>query len=130
MTPLEILEETVAFYSEDIRRRAIYTGGCKYRTPDGRKCAVGRCLENYDRRWENTTVEDIMTGKYDRETAQFKKEYDLIEQGYNERDVLLFWGKIQTLHDNETYWDIDGVNDLGKKYIKDVESHIKKCMVL
>ena len=44
---LEILEETIAYYSEDPNRRSISEDGdgCYYLHPEnGNRCAVGRCL--------------------------------------------------------------------------------------
>jgi hypothetical protein len=45
-TMQEILDETREFYESDPARRAYNTEEerCEYRTPDGRMCAVGRCL--------------------------------------------------------------------------------------
>lgn len=40
-TKLEIIEETVQYYSEDVTRRASDSSGvCEYYTFDGRMCAV------------------------------------------------------------------------------------------
>lgn len=54
LTAVEIINETVAYYSEDTSRRGItYTGfgdlKCVYITAGGQMCAVGRCLIEADK---------------------------------------------------------------------------------
>lgn len=43
-TKTKIINETVAYYSEDTSRRAVALGACFYYGNGGRMCAVGRCL--------------------------------------------------------------------------------------
>jgi hypothetical protein len=40
----EFFWDTINFYRADLNRRAVEFGSCKYRTSDGRSCAIGRYL--------------------------------------------------------------------------------------
>ncbi len=114
-TKLEIIEETIKFYSEDPTRRArSITGGCEYllRVPGvkDRMCAVGRCMhepmlytgsvysiERLGKRIFDTTFQEAL-----------KPEY----KGHS-RD---FWSDLQILHDVKEFWNENGLTNEGKTY--------------
>lgn len=106
MTKLEIIDETVKFYTEDPSRRAVENFSCEYLTADGRMCAVGRCAEN---------PEDIPYGSLGFDdnvwaTIEFKPQY----QGHDER----FWSDLQTFHDTSSFWESDGLSEDGKEHVE------------
>lgn len=46
MTDLELVKETVDYYTEEPTRRSLDSKNhCMYKTPDGKMCAVGRLLD-------------------------------------------------------------------------------------
>ena len=114
MTKLEIIEETVKFYSEDTSRRALNEDGsrCEYLTLDGKKCAVGRCL---DLDSEELLRLNGMGGVFNvyRKDLVFKKEY----KGHS----VDFWASLQLLHDSESNWTSKGLSGYGLKYLKELE---------
>ena len=111
MTRKKFLEDTIAFYSEDVGRRAKGTNTCKYKTLDGRKCAIGRWipeslyfpgLEGKDL-ISNDLVFGILPG-------------EIKELGRN------FLNDIQHLHDLDRFWTPFGLSTGGQlrvKYIKE-----------
>lgn len=112
-TKIEIINETVKFYSEDTSRRAFTSdwgfneeqkGVCCYLTEDGRQCAVGRCLEN---------SADIANGGIATvwNTAKFKPEYE----GHDKT----FWSDLQNFHDPHIYWnDSSGLTKPGQVHLQ------------
>lgn len=111
-TKLEILEETVAFYSEDTSRRAIMDGTCRYLTDDGKRCAYGRCLipEKYTPKWENKSCYAIHNDE------NLQEEY----RGHS----ISFWEHIQSLHDNLNYWNNEGLTKSGVYRVHEIKEYI------
>lgn len=112
---LEVLNETVEYYSEDTSRRAVVRVGssrtCEYLTSDGRMCAVGRCIidpENVPSVGDGNNT--FYFGVKDRIT--FKPEY----QGLPDD----FWAELQELHDSESCWDESGITSYGKEVMYDL----------
>lgn len=105
-TKIEIIEETVKYYSEDVSRRAVNVL-CEYLTDDGRMCAVGRCLYNVKQAMDED-VEDWSTHE-EFFTPVWKKGY----AGHEKE----FWVDLQNLHDVERYWNDKGLTDLGKNQL-------------
>lgn len=46
MTDLELIQNTLSFFTENPEMIAKNNRGCAYRAPDGRKCAAGRLIED------------------------------------------------------------------------------------
>lgn len=114
-TKKEIIEETVAYYSENINRRAFsLNGGCSYIDKKGRMCAVGRCavapkdLEVLSIRNKFGGVINLFSHR--KIDPYLKKEY----QGHD----LEFWDAIQTLHDISSHWSKTGLSKSGEKYVE------------
>lgn len=114
-TKLEIIEETVAYYSEDVFRRGLDTRGCVYESVEGKHCAVGRCLINpkklqdavQDDEYESGSICDIYR-QYDGYFQElFKEEY----RGHS----FIFWKKLQQIHDDSwgEYWTEEGITEKG-----------------
>ena len=105
---LEFLDETVAYYSEDVNRRATNVGGsCFYLTEDGRKCAIGRYIppKKYSSDFEGRSV------KGDIFNCLPKKIKELGE---------VFLIKVQTFHDGDENWDENGLTMFGKEDYKNI----------
>ena len=115
MTKLEILEETVAYYSEDISRRGYneFENMCEYLTPDCKMCAVGRCLENPGE-LPNGGINSSRLWTI----AKFKPEYD----GHDP----YFWGALQSLHDDLRYWDENGLTSLGEEKVNKLREEFSR----
>lgn len=108
-TKLQVIEETAAYYAEDIKRRALDEKGvCQYITEDGRMCAVGRVMiepELFVK--ENWTAEHILS---DLGTDNIlKSEYAIEHEG--------FWQDLQCFHDTTLFWDEDGLTYHGLDYL-------------
>lgn len=107
-----VLDETVNFYKEDLSRRATFFDkiieetSCLYKTPDGRMCAVGRCLNqdvmNYEKYNQETSVDSLIEDLTDK---VFREEY----QGFDTN----FWQDLQNLHDLDNNWNKDQLSDRG-----------------
>tara|TARA_R110000751_G_C13565254_1_gene457960 strand:- start:275 stop:667 length:393 start_codon:yes stop_codon:yes gene_type:complete len=112
-TRQELLENTIAFYSEDVTRRAFDEGAgvCMYHTADGRNCAIGRELKN---------------------PSTFGVATDSVDEGVGSLALMIelpkrlssmgayFLTDIQMLHDKDSYWDVDGLTDRGKGKVNSI----------
>lgn len=115
MNHSEFLEDTVAFYSADTSRRAVGDNGinCRYRTSDGRKCAIGRFIsdENYDKSIEGCGVRVLDNG------------YLPVWMNKLDKDFI---GLVQSLHDSYSFWSKNGLNSFGKSEHKRLKILAKK----
>lgn len=99
---LEILNDTVGYYSADVSRRALSKDGCMYINPQGCKCAVGRYMVN---------PSTDMLGSV--EEIHFEHEEEVIDidsllhPEYMGHDID-FWEAIQDLHDTGSFWNPGG----------------------
>lgn len=111
-TKIEIINETAEFYN--LTNRGIEKGEerCKYKTKDGKMCAVGRCMIDVD--WK----EDFLGGVFGITSSKglldnfLKPEY----QGHPHA----FWSELQDFHDEEYNFTHAGLSDSGnsqKKYL-------------
>lgn len=115
----EILNEMIAYYSEDTSRRSNgVQGGCVYNNSVGDHCAVGRCFkpEYKDQGTdlignEETSVEDLV------EIHELNSIDDLLDPVYQGHE-LQFWKDLQILHDFDRYWDENGLSELGIERVK------------
>lgn len=105
-TKLEIIEETVNYYSEDTSRRAFNGSGCEYLMEDGRNCAVGRCF-----------TEDGLSNFGNCRTCF---DYDMIPYLKEEYriDDYDFWCDLQELHDTNAFWNDNGLTKGGEAKVK------------
>jgi len=108
---LAFLNETVEFYSQDPKgRRAVLAKftmpTCRYRTDDGRKCAIGRHIPD-------DLYHTGMEGALTTETMKTLPS-EISELG------ISFLEAVQGLHDNNKYWDENGLTEQGhmkRRYI-------------
>lgn len=134
MTKLELLENTVKYYSEDTSRRAVVKckGGateCMYTTDKGNHCAVGRWLQdNYKTTdwYQNTgcSADDLLNGYTDGsyESVQYEVD-DLFIEGVRHIPAW-FWMDLQQLHDNDAFWDKDGLTEAGVEKVDELREDI------
>lgn len=140
LTALEILEETIAYYSEDPSRRAstakpvpksgIVSGTpntCWYYTEDGRMCAVGRCLLDPEKLigFEGDAValrgELVATAaKADSDSTESQCFLRPQYRGHS----LAFWNRLQRLHDADPNWDQNGLTEIGRIDAEEIRQKI------
>lgn len=128
MTKLEIIDETVKFYSEDINRRAIIRGNtdgkpshkCVYLTPDQRMCAFGRCMtiDSLKKAEEkgslNSTIDGLLSD------LGLANVDDVLRAKYIGHSTS-FWADVQILHDRDNHWDQNGLTKEGEKYVSNLK---------
>lgn len=98
---LEVLKETVDYYSEDFDRRSVFNNGCFYFS-EGRMCAVGRCLidpEGFEENAKDISGDTTISHLKDKVDFNFKDEYKGLP--------INFWSSIQELHDKDKFWQED-----------------------
>lgn len=104
MTAIEIIDETVEYYSANINRRSVdFRGVCVYRSTEGNHCAVGRCMTKSSL---HKYGESTMT-PYD-----FKALDALLYKRYQGQPIEL-WDDLQSIHDYEGNWDENGLSAEG-----------------
>ena len=113
-TKIEIIQETVNYYSTDPSRRATEIRNdrlsCVYQTKDGRNCALGRYLINpLDEGLRNYAANSLFF-EDNPESFYILKPEARIEDRY-------FWIDVQDLHDESKYWTETGLSEDGKLYV-------------
>jgi hypothetical protein len=129
MTKIEIIEETINFYSQDPSRRAVKTRedgssyACLYVYKE-KRCALSRCmspefLEKYGEIINDTgsITEDL--SRYLSEELHINLDDTLLPKyrGHNED----FWSDIQAMHDIVENWDKNGLTDRGRKFVTNIK---------
>lgn len=109
----EFIDDIVMYYSADVSRRAVVDlkdgdSTCKYRTADGRKCAVGRHVPDdvYDILMEGHSINTDGMKKYLPET--------ILSLGVD------FLQDVQQLHDCDDNWDDKGISPYGKIVVETI----------
>lgn len=117
---LEILTETVAFYSGNpMKLRSLSYTGCAYNGENDTHCAVGRCLlPKYQEQGNEMEGNNnsLLTLK---ERKNVKSHDELLQEEYRGHDFN-FWVKLQDLHDNNKYWDNSGITTEGEIAINNI----------
>ncbi len=113
LSKLEILNETVDFYSADPKRRSYsVVDGCTYNSEDGTHCAVGRCLlpEYHELgtylKGNNATISTLV--EYN------GNDFDALLQEQYRGHEMEFWKRLQILHDSPENWDKSGITFDGE----------------
>lgn len=102
-----IINETATFYNLNNRAITPYHS-CVYLNDDGKKCAVGRCLlSNCAKK-----IKGLVVGIYSLAQTSFNLEKSL-KKAYRGHSIK-FWEDLQFFHDNEMYWDEDGLSLAGQ----------------
>lgn len=131
-TKVEIIQETGEYYNLS-NRGYNYSDDvmdCVYLSPEGNRCAVGRCilddrveeLQKTSSGLPTTSVYHLfgsenMVERIGDLDSYLKEEY----RGHS----IEFWHDLQTFHDFEPYWGEDGITDYGKKRMEELISDWK-----
>lgn len=120
LTKLEILNETISFYGEDPKRRAINFheedgNTCLYNTNDGRHCAVGRCFTDEIKALGESFKENKMTSADNLNDLE-----SLLQDKYKGHEVR-FWHELQKLHDECSYWGDKGLSIVGEVRVNSIK---------
>ena len=113
MTKIDIIKETVRFYSKDANRRGLNHGGsCQYLTEDGKNCAIGRCIKpskfsKIQNHW-GTSQLVASTGSTNIDSLLSKKYH-----GHS----AAFWSDLQDLHDDSINWVNNTISDKGERQV-------------
>lgn len=141
LTKVQIIKQTVRFYSKDpVGRRSVGGGSnCRYNSDEGQHCAVGRCLlGKYQRSGTSlkgniSTFKDFVFYNVDLKAEQYRElemnttsHHDAVLQKKYRGHDMEFWGKLQALHDSPTYWTSTGLTTFGKQYVNKLISKYKK----
>ena len=140
MSAVDIVLETVAYYSEDpANRRAleltnVSTKSCMYKTAAGNMCALGRCMidpplnflgDLYQLVEESDAFKKGLNEFLNKNPNITDEEQDIFEFELKNNlfQSLLkpeyrghpmdFWNQLQALHDREEYWAEKGLSDRG-----------------
>lgn len=123
-TIAEVIQETIDFYNSENRsmnniRKCVYLN-----EETGTMCAVGRCLTEQgliDFHREEMLVSRTDVGVlYKLYPNSFKEEY---------KDIASHeWRKIQRVHDDDQFWNKDGLNEDGKESVINLFSDIKDSL--
>ena len=134
LSKLEIINETVSFYSADTKRRSVNgnetTPGCKYVSEDGRSCAVGRCLTTKVKDkvatslYNNSDFQGLVVGMVNCSWAEADLNLNKILKPSYRGHNIRFWEDLQSLHDVDDFWNENGLtikgnqelDNLNKKY--------------
>jgi hypothetical protein len=110
LTYRQVVEDTVKYYSEDTRRRSLEGSICTYYNPEnGNMCAVGR----YMCEPQKFTIDNIGEMDFSSLLGDFNFE-DIMKEEVKNLNNILFWEKLQCLHDWSTNWTKYGLKDSGK----------------
>jgi len=104
--------KTLKPYFEDPFTVAIQDGNCRYLTSDGRRCAVGRWID--ERKYTTEIEGNGITNCYEIIKESFIKEARKIDLSLDE------WRAIQNVHDN-----LDGTVTLINLKVDDLEKTAK-----
>jgi hypothetical protein len=119
---LNLLEETVNFYSEDLSRRSLNDNSCVYLSEVGNMCAVGRCMTKKHVKKAGELNQDVH-GIYKALGGNSIDDFLQVKyRGYN----IKMWLDLQRLHDDKENWDTKGLTDSGRRSIKIIRMKINK----
>lgn len=116
-TKLEIIQETVTFYSEDTNRRAYnrYTMEAEYLSEGGKQDAVARYMIGGKHLEHKGSALDLFG------TWGFN-----ILQPYAMIKDEVFWLRVMLLHDRHQYWKAgSGMTNEGKNKVKELIERYK-----
>ena len=124
LTKLEILEETLAFYTADPKRRSMDAdSNCAYNGADGKHCAVGRCLMTKYHKLGNKLQKNDWGVVALYENYQFGSIDPMLSPRYRGHEFD-FWTDLQELHDTSYFWDENGITKSGEKWFNTIKERI------
>lgn len=125
MTKEEIIDEIIEVYSKPGARSVNKEGRCLYKGPEGKMCAFAYMTKSEYRNQltENRSAISCVADIY---SKLENKDEPIIKEKYRGHE-LLFYGKLQQMHDCEEIWkDENSLKEyknkiLSKDYSKPVE---------
>lgn len=117
-TPIQIIDETVEFYSQDPagRRAQAYHTCVYYDEETGNKCAVGRCCVDSEVESPDFPEDSVNIGGEPNMAvlSRLKPEY----QGH----PWQLWAALQRLHDCTQCWSDTGLSKHGEALVKNMKN--------
>ncbi len=109
LTKIEIIKETAEFYNSENRGYDYIKDNCMYITNDGKKCAIGRCLNTKGIQ----AIKNIQTKSFIIlfPTNEILDSY--LKPKYRGH-IKDFWLTLQSFHDTDEFWDKEGLSGDGK----------------
>lgn len=113
LTKIEIINETVEFYSKNPQLRSVdEKNKCSYNSGDGRHCAVGRCLLKGYQKQGVKLIGNICN--LESFVDKHEKSLDSMLQARYRGNDESFWMSLQNLHDTHANWSDNGLTDMGQ----------------
>ena len=137
MTELELLEDTIKYYSENPKRRCVNGTSCFYSPITANKesisegCAIGRHLDkDFALQIDKLDSNDTFNG----DSGINRVLFVMLKEEENKSkfpDWMLkmspyFLVEIQKLHYRNFYWDKNGLNQEGLEYVKEIKNKLAK----
>ena len=126
MKKVDIINETIKFYSKDPSRRSTKAKKCLYKGPNDKRCAFGRCMtEEALKLIDEKTNGQLLSFLIDTlsyNSDDIKELDDIVQDKYKGHDIE-FWKDLQLLHDDELNWNTDenkGLSMVGKREAKEL----------
>jgi len=117
---LELLNDTVAFYSADPNRRAMNGDNCRYIADNGNKCAFSRLCSNEGAELLHKNQEGKKCSNALRDN-EFKAKLGL---KYPELPAN-FYIDLQALHDKNHNWAPLGLSTIGEEVVERIKNNIE-----
>ncbi len=125
LTKLEIIEETVKYYSEDTSRRSKKDGRCVYLSPEGNNCAFGRCCTEEGLAFM-AGKEGVAVGIFDRANSNYPgREIDSVLKEKYHGNSSDFWLSLQRFHDEDTWWGSNSLTETGLQRLNQLKEMYK-----
>jgi len=133
MTELELLEDTIKYYSENPERRCVVMRSCYYSPITAGKenisegCAIGRHLDkDFALQIDNedddfggcSQIENVLSIMLEKEENKSKFPDWMLKMKPN------FLSDIQGLHDGVSHWDKNGLTQEGLEYVKEIKNKL------
>lgn len=112
---LQVLTETVAFYGENpSEKRSKNDGHCYYLSASGKRCAMGRLLD------ERYTRADL--SEFEGKDSSCIPSY-MIKKEYKELSTD-FLVELQILHDSNKNWNSSEISEIGAQKVELIKQDI------
>lgn len=126
LTAIEIVDETIKYYTKEGNSRAIEDTKCQYNSKDGDHCAIGRCLlpkyQKLGTKLKGNNEElNVLASLHG---VKFDK---MLQMKYRGQPKAL-WETLQVFHDTNPYWykKKHKLTKLGMTQIKELKKVLKK----
>ena len=120
-TKLEIIEETVNYYTTERNSRAMDGLDCVYNATDGSHCAIGRCFTDSYKSKGIDFAFNLSTDVSDLDAKEGGLDSFLVEEYKGHHTG--FWNGLQLLHDKNTHWlAYFALSSEGKEYVQKLKN--------